>query len=123
MVWIVIGLLAPVLIFAGIIWLAVRRGLEMKRLCDQGIETTGRVVEKRSLAGHGNGARQKKIVIHYRDRFGTEHSRTSSVAISVYEQYEVNDPIDVVYLPDSPAISSPKYLIDQCREAFRKKTS
>ncbi|MCW1885306.1 DUF3592 domain-containing protein [Luteolibacter flavescens] len=123
MFWIALGVLAPILIFAGIIWLAVRRGLELKRLCDQGIEVTGRVAEKRAVAGHGSGPRQKKIVMSYRDRFGAEHLRTSSVPLSVYDQYQVDDPIEIVYLPDSPATSSPKYLVDQCREALRKKTS
>lgn len=121
MFWIFFGIIAPLLIFAAIIALAVRRGLEMRQLCEQGIRTTGRVAEKRSLSGAGAGAKQKKIVIHYQDQAGLSHSRTSSIPLSVFEQYAVNDRIEVVYLPTNPSISAPGYLVDQCREALRKK--
>ncbi len=118
MTWVLVGLIVPALIVGGIVFLAVRRGLQMRELCDHGIETVGRISGKRSLSNTGATNRQKKLVYSYTDRKGATHSHTSVVTPEVYEKFDKGDQIEVVYSSIRPEISAPKYLIDQCRKAL-----
>ena len=120
MTWILLGLFVPVIIAGGIIYLAVRRGLQMRELCDHGLETVGRISGKRSLSDSGATTRQKKLVYQYVDKAGTTHDHTSVVSREVYEKFNEGDHIEVVYSSIHPEISAPKYLIDQCRKALGK---
>jgi hypothetical protein len=121
MTGLLLGLLVPVLIVGGIIFMAVRRGLQMRELCDHGIETTGRIFSKRSVNGGHNHGRREKLAYEYTDNAGTIHRHTSVVPLAVYQAHEQGGTIPVVYSARKPSISAPKYLVDQCLQALGKK--
>jgi len=117
---IVIGLLLPVLVLAGIVYLGVRRGFEIRELCDHGVAAAGRIVGKRFPGEPGATTRQKKLVYEYSDRTGTIQSHTSVVSLEVYQTLNEGDIIEVVYSSKRPESSAPECLIDQCRKALSR---
>lgn len=121
MTTLIIGLLTPVLIVGAIIFLVVRRGLQIKELCEHGVETTGVVHGKRTVMPSNTGARQKKLEYRYTDSAGATHHHTSVVSIDVYDRYDEGSPIEIVYSSKRPEISSPRYLVDQARQAMAKR--
>lgn len=120
MIEILIGLLVPVLIVAGVVFLVVKRGLEMKELCEHGVETTAQVVGKRSVRNSSSSSRQQKLVYRYTDGAGASHEHTSVVPWDVYDAHEEGGAIPVVFSSKRPAVSAPKYLVDQARAALGK---
>lgn len=120
MIEILIGLLVPVLIVGAMIFIFVRRGLQMRELCEQGVETSGEVVEMRVVKAGKSSTKQRKIVYRYTDSAGATHSHTSVVSIEAYQNHEEGGQIQVVYSSKNPAISAPKYLVDQARKALGK---
>jgi hypothetical protein len=117
---ILIALLIPALIAGGILFLIIRRALEFKELQENGVETTGEVIERRSVY---NKTRQKKLVYRYQDSAGAAHVHTSVVETDVYEQHPEGSTLPVIYSAKRPHISVPKYLMDRTRAALAKKTS
>ena len=115
------GLLVPVIVFGGMIFMAVRRGLQMRELCDHGIETPGRIFSKRSVSGGHNNDRTEKLAYEYTDNAGTIHRHTSVVPLAIYQAHQQGGTIPVVYSARKPSISAPKYLVDQCLQALGKK--
>ena len=120
MIDIIFALLVPVLIVAGIIFLAVKRGLEMKALCEDGVEVTAQVVEKRSVRNSNSSSRQQKLVYRYTDSAGKAHEHTSVMPGDVYMKYNEGGEVPVVYSAKKPSVSAPKYLVDQARAALGK---
>ncbi|MDZ4404138.1 DUF3592 domain-containing protein [Prosthecobacter sp.] len=120
MIEVLIGLLVPVLIVGAMIFIFVRRGLQMRELCEHGVETTGQIVEKRVVKAGKSTSKQWKIVYRYTDSAGATHSHTSVVSIEAYQNHEEGGPIQVVYSAKRPVISAPKYLVDQARKALGK---
>lgn len=120
MIEVLIALLVPVLILAGIVFILVKRGLEMKELSEHGIETVGRIVNKRSVKSSSSSSRRQKLVYRYTDTSGAAHEHTSVVPSEVYHAHEEGGTIPVVYSPKKPAVSAPKYLVDQARTALGK---
>jgi hypothetical protein len=117
---ILIGLLVPVLIAGASIVLFVKRGLEMRELCEHGVETTGQVVGKRSVKAGSSTSRRQKLVYRYMDSTGVSHEHTSVVAWEFYSRHDEGSAIEVVYSAKNPAVSAPKHLVDQARAALRK---
>ena len=120
MIEILIALLVPVLIVGGIVFLAAKRGLQMKELCEHGVEVTAQVLEKRSVRNSNSSSRQQKLVYRYTDSTGTIHEHTSVMPGAVYESYDEGGDIAVVYSAKRPSVSAPKYLVDQARAALGK---
>jgi hypothetical protein len=121
MTGLLLGLLVPVLIVSGLIYLAVRRGLQMRELCDHGIDATGQIFSKRSISGAKSSSRRWKLGYRYTDSSGATHEHTSVVSIEQYQKHDEGGPIEVVYSSKRPEISSPKYLVDECMKALGKK--
>ncbi len=120
MIEIIIALLVSVLLMAGIVLLLVKRGLEMKGLCENGVEVTGRVVAKRSVRNSTSSSRRQKLVYRYTDSTGKTHEHASAVPEEVYREYDEGGEIPVVYSAQKPSVSAPKYLVDQTRTALGK---
>lgn len=118
MTGILIGILAPIILVGIMIAFFVRRGLQMRELCEHGIETMGQVTSKRSITHNKSTSRQWKLAYRYQDSAGTTHENTSSVSIEAYQNHEQDGPIAVVYSSKNPAVSAPKYLVDQARSAL-----
>lgn len=121
MTGLLLGLLVPVLIVGGIIFMAVRRGLQMRELCEHGVETTGRIYSKRSVTGGHRQSRAQKLAYEYTDNAGTIHRHTSVVPLAIYQDHEQGGTIRVVYSARKASVSAPKYLVDECMKALGKK--
>lgn len=120
MIELLLGLLVPVFVLGGILFIAVKRGLQMRELCLHGIETSGLVVEKTSHRRGGGKSRTPRLFYTYTDKNGVTHKHASFVSWDAYEKHQQGGKIEVVYSAKNPAVSAPKYLVDQARAALRK---
>lgn len=121
-----ITLVVPVAIVAGLIAVVVRRGLQMRQLALDGVDTTGQVVAKlRHIHARRKGSQRPSLRIHYayRDAAGAEHEHRSLVTDSFWNAHEEGGPIAIVYSQSQPQISAPKHLVEQSRAALAKKGS
>ena len=119
-----ISLLVPVALVAGLIILVVRRGLQMRLLAMDGVETTGQVVAKlRHIHARRKGSQRPSLRIHYayRDAAGGEHEHRSLVTDSFWNEHVESGPIAIVYSKSRPHISAPKHLVELSREALAKR--
>lgn len=115
---IILGLLLPALFTCGLVYLAIRRGLQMRELCMSGITVTGQIFSKRAVRGGSGSVRQRKLAYRYSDNSGTMHEYTSAVSMEEYDRHEEGGPIEVVYSSKNPGVSAPKYLVEECRAAM-----
>lgn len=120
MIEILVAFLLLVLVVGAMIVLLVKRGLQFRELCEHGVETTGQVVGKRSVKAGPSTSRRQKLVYRYTDGAGAAHEHTSVVTWDVYSRYDKGSAIEVVYSAKNPAVSAPKYLVDQAHAALRK---
>lgn len=112
--------LVPLLFVVGIVVLVMRRGFQMKLLLEDGIETTGTVVQKLTFGGRSGGG-VRRIRYEYVDRLGRSYSHRSTVPDDVYQSCEEGGPFPVVYSQSKPHVSAPKYLVEQSRAALTKR--
>jgi hypothetical protein len=115
---IVVTLLACLAILALIVYQIVSRGLQMRELCDHGIETSGTVTSKRRT--RVRQGRTEKLAYQYTDRVGQSHRHTSVVSMSVYQGHAEGQAIQVVYSSKRPQISAPLYLVELSRKALNR---
>lgn len=123
MITALVSVLVPVAIFVGLIAVVVRRGLQMRQLALDGVETTGQVVAKlRHVHVRRKGSQRPSLRIHYayRDAAGAEHEHRSLVTDSFWNAHEEGGPIAIVYSQSQPQISAPKHLVEQSRAALAK---
>lgn len=78
-------LLVCLAILALIVYQVVSRGLQMRELCDHGIETTGTVTSKRRTSVRQG--RTEKLAYEYLDQADQSHHHASVVSISVYQDH------------------------------------
>ena len=124
MFFVLISLFVPVAIVVGLVLVVVRRGLQMRHLVLDGVETTGQVVSKlRQSHPRRRGSQRPTLRIHYayRDAAGGEHEHRSLVTDSFWNAHVEGGPIAVVYSKSQPQISAPRHLVEQSREALAKK--
>lgn len=120
MIEILVVFLLLVLVVGAMIVLLVKRGLQFRELCEHGVETTGQVISKRSVKPGPSTSRRQKLTYCYTDSVGTSHEHTSVVTWDVFNRHDDGGPIEIVYSAKSPAVSAPKYLVDQARSALGK---
>lgn len=90
---------------------AVKWSHEAIELKQYGVETTGRVLERRWE--QRRGARSTWIRYEYTDQFGkTRKSRRNLVTPEAWDAHVEGGPIQVVYSQRQPKTSWPKYLLD-----------
>lgn len=119
---ILLPLLVVVLVFGGVIYLAVSRSLEMKELTESGIEANGTVTEKKSLPNSRSSTRKNKIAYTYTDQQGQAHASATFLPYDEYDKYQVGGPIDIVYSSKRPSVSAPLYYVALARQALSKKS-
>ena len=95
------GVLFILFFIVGAVYLVIRRGLEMRRLATESVETTGTVVEKYHRRGGG-----RRIRYEYCDASGQKRQGRAGVSWKYYEAVKVGDPVKVVYLPQRPSVSA-----------------
>jgi UDP-N-acetylmuramyl tripeptide synthase len=109
----------PALMFAVLYAQVVRRGRGLHLLVRDGVETTGRVVNR----AKGLSIRQKQVRYEYRDAAGRVHTGYSAVAWQFWEDHAEDGPIAVVYSARRPEISAPRFLVEQTRAALANSAS
>jgi len=114
---ILITFIVIVLILGGVIFLAMQRAMEIKKLVERGLTAQGKVTGKRSVTAPRTSTRRQKLDYRYTDNQGAEHSNTTTLTYTEHNQYQVGDSIEVVYLPERPGISALKSFVDLARQA------
>ena len=107
----------PLLLGGYTVYVLIRRGVEMRRLAEEGVETTGTVTRKLMFF-----RRRYQIKYAYTDSFGNQHHRTSFVLGEFYDRLEVGSPVKVVYLPHRPSVSGLLSDVENARRALERKT-
>ncbi|BCX03845.1 MAG: hypothetical protein KatS3mg053_1783 [Candidatus Roseilinea sp.] len=113
----IIGALVPLGIVGYVIFVIIRRGLEMRRLATEGVETTGTVTQKVFFS---RGRCQIKYTYH--DSFGRDYHRASLVSREIYDGLEVGSPVKVVYLPSRPSVSGLLSDVEHVRRGLGSKS-
>jgi hypothetical protein len=115
------GVLFILFFIVGAVYLVIRRGLEMRRLATEGVETTGTVVEK--YRRRRGGRRIRRIRYEYCDASGQKHRGRAGVSWKYYEAVRVGDPVKVVYLPQQPSVSALWAEVDLVRRAHQRQSA
>ena len=110
-----LGMLAFVLVMGIAMAVTLRTAIgwskELGELTQYGVETTGRVIEKRQTRSRGNTSTWLRY--EYEDQFGKTHrSRRNIVTPAAWEAHSEGGPIAIIYSQRHPGVSGPKYLID-----------
>jgi hypothetical protein len=113
------GVLFILFFIVGAVYLVIRRGLEMRRLATEGVETTGTVVEKYYRRRRGG----RRIRYEYCDASGQKHQGRAGVSWEYYEAVKVGDPVKVVYLPQRPSVSALWAEVDLVRRAYQRQSA
>jgi len=112
-------ILAILFLTVGAVYFAIRRGLRMRRLATEGVETTGTVVEKYRDGRSG----RRMIRYEYCDASGQKHQGRAEVSWKYYEAVRVGDPVKVVYLPQRPSVSALWAEVDLVRRAYQRQSA
>ena len=99
------------------LFLVMRRGFQMKALAHHGVRVQGTVIKKFRRGSGGQSA--PYIRYEYNDSVGSSHQHKIVVSEAFWEQHEKGQPIEIVYVPDKPSISSARYLVDQARQTLK----
>jgi hypothetical protein len=114
-------LLAFAVFVAAAAFILVRRAGDFRRLVAGGVETTGVVTDKLALGRPGGRRHAKHIRYAYQDASGREHRIRSQVTEGRFDEFGEGDPIAIVYAPDKPGVSAPKWLVDEAKAALAKR--
>jgi len=106
----------PLLLGGYTVYVLIRRGVEMRWLAEEGVETTGTVTRKLMFP-----RRRYQIKYAYTDSSGNQHHRTSFVSRETYDHLEVGSPVKVVYLPQRPSVSGLLSDVEDARRALERK--
>ncbi|HKY63982.1 MAG TPA: DUF3592 domain-containing protein [bacterium] len=94
----------------------VRRGLEMKKLAQEGRPARARIVKKARV--RRKGSNPASLTYEFQDGFGKLHRRRIFVSETVYAQHEEGGDLEIVYLLDKPEVSGAKYLVEEVKRAL-----
>lgn len=120
---IIVGLLIPVLIVGGLVFIVVRRGFQMRLLVQDGVVTTGRVLAKLEYpTAKGSRGNNRRIHYSYQDEAGQTHEHRSLVTSDFWHGHTEGGPIDIVYARHQPHVSAPRHLVELSRQALAKKS-
>jgi hypothetical protein len=105
-----------------VVWLVITRGLQMKQLVEDGIDTDGKVIRQfKRNPKKANLSTDFFLRYSYRDRNGIEHEYKSNVNRDYWVAHPEGSAIAITYSKSKPQISAPRFLVDAAREAMAKK--
>lgn len=109
-------------IIALVIWLVITRGLQLKQLLEDGIDTEGKVL-RQFKHNPKTGSLSTDHFLRYscRDRNGIEHEYKSRVNRDFWAAHPEGSAIAITYSKSKPEISAPRFLVDAARETMAKK--
>jgi len=114
-----VTVLVGALLVAFAVWRVARRGLELRRLVDDGVEVEGRVVEITRFVGKAGGTSASLYLRYeYVDSRGVTHRHRSLVSTEFAASHPEGSPIALVCSRSRPAVSSPRALVEQSRAAL-----
>jgi fatty acid desaturase len=111
------GPIIPLLLVGFAVYTFIRRGLEMRWLATEGVESIGTVRQKSTFRHN-----RYQIKYAYQDSFGREHQHFALVPRELYNNLEVGSPVKVVYLPRKPSVSALLSDVEVARRALGRKT-
>ena len=94
--------------------LVAKRGLEFKKLAQEGQAGRAQIVEKKKVRRKGSDA--PTLTYEFQDILGQTQRKRIHVPESIYAQHEAGGTIEIVYLSDRPQVNGPKYLVDKVRQ-------
>ncbi|MBL7685653.1 MAG: hypothetical protein JNK65_06440, partial [Deltaproteobacteria bacterium] len=101
------------LIFSIVIYQIITRAKEMPLLVKEGVIVQAKIVSKSPKK-----TRRENIDYEFQDALGKVYRRHITLPLALFDQVQVGDSIEVVYLPQNPKVSSGKYWVDQYRAAM-----
>lgn len=116
-------LVLPVLFLSILIARTVRRGLQIRQLIADGVETTGRIVSRTSFRSSRTHTRTRFLRYEYVDGSGRPHSQRCALPADQWANHEEGAPIAIVYSASRPEVSAPQFVVDLGREALSKRSA
>jgi len=113
--------LIPLAFVVAILYRIVTRGMQMRRLVADGVQTVGRVTVKVGFGGGDAAPRTRALRYEYTDAAGTRHTQRSLVSASIWAAAREGSPIDIVYSASRPSISAPRHMVEAARGTLRKR--
>jgi hypothetical protein len=114
MVWLLLVVACATLaVGAPVVW----RGLQMRQLALRGVRVTGKFVRRLATGKPGGISRSRRLVFSYTGPDGREYRSATSVTAAVWERYRDGDSIDIVCLPDRPAVCAQASMVEAARVA------
>ena len=107
-----------VAVIALIAWLGVTRGLQLKRLVEDGVDAEGTVIRQYRHNPKGSKSTDYFLRYRYRDAFGAEHEGKSGVGHDFWDAHPEGKPIAISYSKRRPSVSAPRLLVEQARGAM-----
>jgi len=109
-------------IIALVIWLVITRGLQLKQLLEDGIDTEGKVLRQfKHNPKTGSLSTDHFLRYSYRDRNGIEHEYKSRVNRDFWAAHPEGSTIAITYSKSKAEISAPRFLVDAARETMAKR--
>jgi hypothetical protein len=99
------------------IWTFARRNRYLTVLAVEGVSASG-VVTRKSNKALGK-ITSPCLRYTFRGPDGRPYRQEITVAPEVWSHYKVGMPIDIVYLPNQPAINSVQYLVAEIRKVMQ----
>lgn len=97
------------------IWHAARRGRQFKELLKHGVEAQAMVTDK--IRFRSNILR---LIYSFQASGGKSYQHRSMVSNDVFDSVNQGSALDIVYLPENPAVNAPRYLVEQLRAGMAK---
>ena len=107
------------LIVGGIIFQVIRRGLQIKKLAQEGLLTRALILRK-GTRPVGKGASSPRLFYQFTDPLGRIRRRSVHVSWEIYEASREGGEIEIVYLPQDPGVNAAKYMVDLVRGQLNK---
>lgn len=109
-----------VVILVAAVFMAIQRGLQLRRLVQNGVPGTGTVDRIRSFTG-STGVSRYQLRYTFRAGDGREYRRVIMISREERERLKEGDTVAVIYLADNPKISALAELVELARRALEKK--
>ena len=114
-----ISIITGVVIFiVAAVLIALQRGLQMRRLAENGVPTTATVERLWTYASGGITRRRMRYTFRAGD--GREYTRTIMISAGERDRMQEGGTVAVIYLQDNPKISALAELVEQARRALQK---
>jgi hypothetical protein len=108
-----------VVILVAAVFIAIQRGLQLRRLVQNGVPGTA-TIERMWSTVVATGMSRYSLRYTFRAGDGREYSRSIMISSGERERLKVGDTVAVIYLADNPKISALAELVEQARRALEK---